>query len=107
MFVVGAFFANRIKEIIHSLSECELDLDVADLALAITGFEIVDLRGVRVEGVVVFENRVAFDPARNVGPNSVWVSEHASDFFCDRVGVVRQHDRVAPGFAHLALSVGS
>ena len=104
---MGAFFANRIKEFIHGLSECELDLDIADLALAITGFEIVDLRGVRVEGVVILEHRVAFDFAGDVGANPVGVGKHAPDLLGDRVGVVRQHDRVAPGFAHLALPVGS
>src|SRR5262245_53806524 len=51
--------ANRIEARVQRGGELHLDLDVADLAGAVPRLQILDLRLVRVERVVVDEHRIA------------------------------------------------
>ena len=59
--------ANRCEKSFERLEESLLDFDIADGAETIAILQILDLLFVRVEDVVVGENRVALDVAGSVG----------------------------------------
>ena len=58
-----AALANRFQERVQRLEQLLLDLDVADSALAVALLQIFDFRLIRIEHVVVGENRIALDRA--------------------------------------------
>src|SRR5581483_1453419 len=68
--------ADRRKERAERLEQPLLDLDVAYRALAIALLELLDLGLIRVEDVVVGENRIALDVAGVGGMDAGGIGEH-------------------------------
>src|SRR5438046_1850055 len=77
---------DRPQELLDRDDQPSLHLDVADLALAIATFEILDLRFVLIEDVVESEDRIALDAARRRRAHSVGVRVHPHDLLLDRFG---------------------
>ena len=88
---------------VQGLRELRLHLDVAHLAGAIARFQILDLRLVGIERIVIHEHRVAFDRSRNIRAHPLRVGVHLHDLFPNRLCVVRKIDRVSVALGHLAV----
>src|SRR3954469_17996350 len=95
--------ADRLEMRIQRFGKLGLHLDVAYLAGAIPLFQIVDLRLVGIESVVVREHRIAFDRPGDVCPHPLGVGVHLHDLLAHGFGIVRQIDRIAVALRHLAI----
>jgi hypothetical protein len=58
-----ASLADRLQVSVQGVGQLGLDLDVAHLSRPVARLQIVDLRRIRIEGVVIGEDRIAFDRA--------------------------------------------
>src|SRR5688572_2292868 len=87
--------SNRLEMRVQRVGQLRFHLDVADLAGPVPPLEILDLRGVRVERVVIGEHRIAFDGAGDVGADSFGIRVHSHHLFFHLVGAVRDVDGVA------------
>ncbi len=99
--------AHRLERRVQRLRQLVLHLDVADLAGAIARLQVVDLGDIRVEHVVIQEDRVALDRARHVGPDPLRIGVHRAHFLLHAVGVLGQQNRVPEALAHLLAAVES
>ena len=98
---IGPAGAHRIEVRVQRARQLGLDLDVADLAGAVPGLQILDLRGVGIEGVVIHEHRIPLDGAGNIRANALRIRVHLADLLLHRLRVVRQVNRVPVTFRHL------
>src|SRR5438477_9491143 len=97
--------ADRRKERLEGREQPSLDLDVADPPLAVALLELVDLGLVRVEDVVIDEDRVALDRARIGHPDPLRVGVHAHHLALDGLWVVAEIDRVIEALPHLLAAI--
>ena len=68
-------------------------------------FELPVRTGVRVERLVVGEDRIAFDSTRDVGAHALRIGVHLPDLLRDLLRRVREMNRIADALAHFLAAV--
>ena len=100
---LAAALAHGFQRRVQRARQLLLDLDVADRARPVARLQILDLRRIGIEGVMVHEDRVAFDSARNIGPDPLRIRVHLAHLLHDGLRIVAEIDGVAVTLAHLAV----
>ena len=103
----SAPLAHRLERRVQRLRQLVLHLDVAHFPGAISRLQVIHLGGVRVEHVVIQEDRVALDRAGHIGPNPLRIGVHRAHFLLHAVGIVGQQNRIPDALAHLLAAVES
>src|SRR5687767_10253823 len=80
--------AHRLELRVQGGGELLFHFDIADLPEPVPRFQLVYLVPVRVEGVVVHEDRISLDIPRRVGANTVRIRVHPHHLLLDLVGAV-------------------
>ena len=116
LLVLFSSGADGLQLFLDDLVEEFLDLHVAQAASLVMGLQLVQSRVLRqiplkmlrlAESVQVSEHRISLQMAGILDPKMQRIGVHAHDLFLYFLGIVRQIDTVAQGFAHLGLTVGS
>ena len=82
----GAPLANRFEVRVQRRGELGFHLDVTHLAGTVAFFQILDFRGVRIERVMVREDRIRFHRPRDAGADPLGVGVHPHDLLLDVLG---------------------